>query len=233
MLEHDPIDYTKLDTTIENIRKRTLDVRFPELRLSHHFVFDLPLGVPVKNSGELEFIVMGFNPGETPNDWSTWNKNTEETRQFDFREELNLPRGRSSARWRKLTNFFTRGKRAVFTEMFFWSSNNENELKLRFGNIWNSPQNHLKFCTDQNLILIETYNPKSIVFPGLTHHEKVANLYSLKYIKTINEKNSRLVEHYQDKNGRPWFFTKHWTGSFGFSIEQRDFIENYIHSNIK
>jgi hypothetical protein len=39
----------------------------------------------------------------------------------------------------------------------------------------------------------------------------------------------RLVEVYWD-GIRPWLFTKHWTGSYGFSAEQREAVRATIQS---
>jgi len=42
---------------------------------------------------------------------------------------------------------------------------------------------------------------------------------------------TRVLEHYRDKH-RPWLFTKHWTGSRGFTVAQRDAIRVYLEQNL-
>ena len=65
---------------------------------SHHFVFDCPLEKSFVTKPE--FIWIGVNPGDDAGDWDkTAGKNSQETRAFDFQE--NVGRSRNSQRRRK------------------------------------------------------------------------------------------------------------------------------------
>jgi hypothetical protein len=214
------MDREQLDARINTIRKYTAD--HPELGSAHHFLYDLPLN---KEAGIPQVIVMGINPGETHVDRDAYPGPTEETWNFDFHEQAKSGRSRGSVHWRKSTAYFTNGSPVVFTELFFWSSNNQREFKERFGPLWDSP--HLSFCVDLNRSLIEEYQPKSVIFVGLSDVTRVAEEFELRHVYTLKMQNHRLVEHYQDAS-RAWYFTKHWSGSFGFSNDQKAAIREYI-----
>jgi len=214
------VDRERLDSNIESIR-RYRDAH-PTLRQAHHFLYDLPLN---KDAGPPEVVVMGINPGETHVDRDACPGPTEETWRHDFHETSSSGRSRGSINWRKHAEFFTNGKPVVFTELFFWSSNHKSEFKERFGELWQS--RHLHFCMEMNRSLLDAYKPKSVIFPGLGHASRVAREFGLSYIYSLKIPGHRLVEHYEDDE-RPWFFTKHWTGSFGFSSAQRQQIKDYI-----
>jgi hypothetical protein len=125
--------------------------------------------------------------------------------------------------------YFSGGRSVVFSELFFWSSNNQNEFKERYGELWKSP--HLNFCTEKNELLLQEYRPKAVIFVGLGPAVRLATFFALTHIDTLNDGTHRLVEYYHDNN-RPWFFTKHWTGAFGFSKVQMDAIKHYIDKNL-
>ena len=215
-----------LDAAIQEIRDYTNG--HAELRVAHHFLYDLPLD---KKAGKPEVMVMGINPGEPERCWKACAGPTEETWNFDFHEKTSSGRDGGSIRWRKNATFFADGKPAVFTELFFWSSRNKEQFKQRFGPLWRS--NHLCFCMGMNRILIKEYQPKSVIFVGVTDSKKVAKEFGLDYVYTLKSSSNRLVEnrlveHYRDDESRPWYFTKHWSGSHGFSNAQKEQIRNYI-----
>jgi hypothetical protein len=210
----------RLNVAIQKIRDYTMHHR--ELCTAHHFLFDLPLD---KQAGKPELVVMGINPGETEWDRQAYPGPTEETWNHDFHEKSALGRSRGSNHWRRNALFFANGKRVVFTELFFWSSRDKAEFNQRFGPLWNS--RHLSFCVDQNRILIEEYKPDAVVFAGVSDSERVAGLFGLQHLCTLRAGSERLVEHYRNES-RSWFFTKHWSGSFGFSDSQKQEIKNYI-----
>jgi hypothetical protein len=209
-----------LDAAIQEIRDYTM--KNAELRAAHHFLFDLPLD---KKAGKPKTVVMGINPGEADWDWK-FPGPTEETWVYDFHEKSPAGRSPGSINWRAHAEFFTNGKPVVFTELFFWSSHKA-KFKQRFGSLWKS--SHLSFCVNLNRILIEQYKPDSVIFVGVGASGEVAKLFGLKEVHTLWEGNERLLAHYRDEL-RPWFFTKHWTGAFGFSDTQRQSIKNYIKS---
>lgn len=199
----------------------------PELRRAHHFLYDLPLK---RGAGKPQVIVMGINPGETQSDKDVCPGPTEETWDFDFHEKSRFRRSQSSVNWRRNADFFALGKPVVLTELFFWSSNNQTERKERFGQLWGS--RHLRFCVDMNLSLLDAYKPKFVVFVGVTYSKRVAQEFGLRLIDSLKENNHRLADHYEDRH-RPWFFTKHWSGSFGFSRAQKEQIKTYIQDRTK
>jgi hypothetical protein len=212
----------RLDVAIQKIRDYTMNHK--ELCTAHHFLFDLPLD---KGGGKPEVVMMGINPGETEWDRHAYPGPTEETWIHDFHEKSPLGRSQGSINWRRNAEFFANGKRVVFTELFFWSSNHTTEFKQRFGPLWKS--RHLSFCVDQNRTLIEEYEPSAVIFAGVSDAQRVAGLFGLRHAQTLSDDTGRLVEHYQNES-RPWLFTKHWSGSFGFSASQKQEIKNYIKS---
>jgi hypothetical protein len=214
------MDKAPLNDATQRIRDYTAG--HSELRAAHHFLYDLPLD---KSAPSPKFVVMGINPGETERCRRAHPGPTEETRDFDFHEQSPLGRSRGSINWRKHAADFANSRAVVFTELFFWSSKDKDEFKERYGRLWESP--HLAFCVEQNKALIETHKPSGVIFVGISGCEKVAEAFGLETVDTVKEDNSRLVVHYRDQY-RPWFFTKHWTGSFGFSNAQKAAIKEYI-----
>jgi hypothetical protein len=225
MKEAAVMDRARLDSNIEAIR-RYRDAN-PELRLAHHFVYDLPLN---KYAGQPEVIVMGMNPGETQYDRDACPGPTEETWNLDFHEKPGVGRSQGSVNWRRNAEFFAQGKSVVFTELFFWSSNDQRELNERFGPLWRS--RHLRFCVDMNRSLLDCYEPKFVIFVGVSYSMRVAQEFGLRFIDSLKEHSHRLVDHYEDEH-RPWFFTRHWSGSFGFSRAQKEQIRTYIQNQTK
>ena len=217
------MDRTRLDANIEAIRRHT--AKHPELLKAHHFLYDLPLD---KNAGAPELVVMGINPGETEADRRAYEGPTEETWALDFHEQAS-ERSMGSKRWRRLTEEFVGSRSVVFTELFFWSSNNHAELLERYKSLWGSP--HLTFCIAMNQELLEVYQPKAVIFVGLSNSKKAAKAFGLEYVRTHRIDGTRVVEHYRDEH-RPWFFTKHWTGSRGFTTPQRDGIKSYLQQHL-
>lgn len=211
---------TRLDSNIETIR-RYRD-QHADLRQAHHFLYDLPLN---RQAGRPEVVVMGINPGETQFDRDSCPGPTEETWQHDFHADSKLGRSQGSRRWRDNMKFFSQGRPVIQTELFFWSSNDQAEFKERFGPLWKSQ--HLPFCTDMNRSLLDIYQPRFVIFVGLTESVRVAEQFGLRLIASVKAHGHRLVDHYED-SARPWFFTKHWSGSFGFSQSQKDQIKDYI-----
>jgi hypothetical protein len=220
------MERTRLDSNIEAIRRYRDENAV--LQQAHHFLYDLPLD---KHAGRPEVVVMGINPGETQFDRDSCLGPTEETWQHDFHADSRLGRSQGSKRWRDSMKFFSLGRPVIQTELFFWSSNDQAEFKERFGPLWASK--HLRFCTDMNRSLLDIYQPRFVIFVGLSDSARVAGQFGLRLIDSVKEHRHRLVDHYED-SVRPWFFTKHWSGSFGFSQSQKDRIKDYIqkHTNL-
>lgn len=187
------MDRNRLDSNIEAIRRYTAE--HPELRKAHHFLYDLPLN---RDAAPPEIVVMGINPGETQVDRDACLGPTEETWSYDFHEHSPQGRSRGSKRWRDLTAGFTAGRSVVFTELFFWSSNNHKELLERFGSLWGS--DHLSFCIEMNRDLIESYRPKAVIFVGLSNSKEAANIFGLEHVDTHRVAGARVVEHYRDEH---------------------------------
>jgi len=220
------MDRSKLDAAILSIRAYTS--QHAELRQSHHFLFDLPLD---KAAGKPEFVIMGVNPGEREHDIRSANyTGAEETWLSDFHARSGQ-RSRGSINWRNNASFFANGRPVVFTELFFWSSRNGSALVERYGPLWESP--HMAFCCRLNRLLLKEYMPEAVLFAGLSHADRVAAEFDLQHVGTLRDagKRDRLIEHYCDQE-RPWFFTKHWSASYGFSKVQKINTRNYIHEHL-
>jgi hypothetical protein len=213
-----------LDVAILLIRAYTEG--HPELRAAHHFCYDFPLD---KTAQKPEVLVMGINPGEIEDDRRSYPGPTEQTWNFDFQEEGTLGKSQGGNSWRKTASFFADNRPVVFTEFFLWSSSDSTQFKQRSGPLWKSP--HRSFCISMNKRLIQEYRPKAVIFVGLGDSRKVADAFGLCHVHTVNIGHFRLVEHYQDKYC-PWFFTKHWSGAYGFSNTQKRYIKEYIQQRL-
>ncbi|HZW16891.1 MAG TPA: hypothetical protein VFF66_11660 [Brevundimonas sp.] len=208
------------DQLLRNIeRLAAYTAEHPELRVAHHFLYDLR----VPKDGKPQFVVMGVNPGETPHDWVIAPEPTEETSRYDFHDEVGA--GRSAIRWSKAAQYFLSHADYVLAEIFFWSSYDSRIFRQRFGPVAKS--RHLPICTDMNRDLINFYQPSAVVLPGLTYTRLVQQLYGLTHEESIKLNGVRVAERYSD-GSRPWIFTKHWTAAFGFSRQQREVARNSI-----
>lgn len=211
-----------MEDQIKRVREHTL--RHPELRQAHHFLFDLRL-----STAGTEYIVMGVNPGETNADYDIPGP-TEETSLYDFHKPSD--RGSSSSRWLKNISFFLETDRVTLAEYFFWSSSNTGlKFTERFGPLKRSP--HLVFCRDLNWELIAYHDPVAIISPGLGMAKLASTLYDLDYKETeVADNGHKLVLHYSD-GIRPWLFTKHWSGAYGFlaSSEKNKGLYRAAHSS--
>lgn len=117
----------RLDVAIQKIRDYTMNHK--ELCTAHRFLFDLPLD---KEDGKPEVVMMGINPGETEWDRQAYPGPTDETWSHDFHEKSAFGRSQGSNHWRRNAAFFANGKRVVFTELFFWSSNDKTDCENQF-----------------------------------------------------------------------------------------------------
>jgi hypothetical protein len=81
-----------------------------------------------------------------------------------------------------------------------------------------------------NKVLITEYNPTMVISPGLSQAESAAKPFGLKFTRTFSSQGKRLVEHYHDSK-RCWFFTRHWSGAFGFSTAQKNAIKEYLQAH--
>lgn len=210
----------KIKSLLDEIR--AYDRANYDLQSAHHFLFAKSI---LRESSDSNVILMGFNPGETKNDWLATNgERSEETFEYDFHS---LNRSPAAKRWMSSVDYFLGSSNVYMTEFFLWSSKNILELVERYGPI--SIENpHFKFCKAINTRFIDVTNASKIVFTGLTHFSKVAKIHGLRKLDTISNNGNILVIIAIDEFGRYWYFTKHWTGSFGFSIEQKNIIKEAI-----
>ena len=207
----------RLTANIEALTAYT--AQHPELRAAHHFLYDVRRPPKAKP----EYLVMGINPGETDADWKGAPQPTEETSRHDFHTVTGW--SKSACRWADHCEFFLGGAPYALAEAFFWSSRDGKQFKERFGALETSP--HLSLCTAMNMDLIEAYEPKAVVVPGLGLIRLCSSIYDLRKVTVERDAKGRLAEHWTDGH-RPWIFTKHWTGSFGFSNEQRASVRDFI-----
>lgn len=226
MLGDKMMDRARLDRAIEEIEAYT--EMHPELHQAHHFLYDLPLD---RAAGRPEIIVIGINPGETDADWRSHPGGREqETRNRDFHRDGGKPRSPGSLRWQRNVRYFAGDRPVVMANLFFWSSRSTAELVTRYGPMWDSP--HLPFCIEKLKLLLQVYEPGVVLFPGLSLTDRVARHFSLQHVDTLTDASNghRLVDEYREKKGRPWLFTKRWTGAFGFSKKQKAMVKGHIES---
>jgi hypothetical protein len=214
------IELTALLTNVRDYDSNSFD-----LKKSHHFLFGKYL---FRNKSCHNVILMGFNPGETNSDWVKTNgERSEESFQYDFHSSNPTS---AAKRWNSAVDYFLPNSNIVSTEFFFWSTPNIKDLVKKYGPI--DPSNcHLNFCIDINSQLIKLLKPDLIIFTGISHASIVAKMYELHITETITENNSKIAISAHDKHKNKWIFTKHWTGSFGFSKDQKTIIKNLIDSH--
>ena len=230
---------------LSSIRKYTL--KHSELMKCHHFLYDLPLNktyIP-------DVVVLGINPGETEVDFKlTKNIETdyifEESQQFDFHELYG--KGREKSSWKRRCEEFTGTKNIICSEIFFWSSPHPFEKSApkrpqfcfsdRFGYEFKDAP-HFEFCTELNKELFEFYKPKYILMPGVSMHEKIAELFNLKFVEVVNvsiQKQTRsitykaIIKYMMGKT--PFIFTQHISGAF-IPRDVKTVIMNYLHQLIE
>lgn len=194
-----------------------------ELLKSHHFVVAVPLN---KGADTFEYLVMGLNPGEQDGNWLAHSGPTEETVDYDWLDCI--PRTDSSKRWRTKVEYFCGTTNVLQSDLFFWSTNNIGSAFVdRFGTAFRKSP-HLQFCCEINLKLVDLTQPKAVVAPGITHADEFAHRYGLSPVNSIvTEDGHRLIAHFE-RDRIPWIFTKHWTGSRGFSAAQAELVRGYI-----
>lgn len=214
------MDNEKLSALLREIREYGAVNK--DLQQAHHFLF---CKKNIRSKQSKNVVVMGFNPGETPKDWESTNGNrSEETFEFDFHAEK---RTAASKKWMSNIDFFLPNHNVYLTEFFFWSSKNISELEERYGKIEkNNP--HIEFCKKMNLELLRVVEPDFVVFTGVTHYKIVANIYDLVFSgDLISERNQKLAIT-ATSSICPWIFTRHWSGSFGFSNSDKLLIKKKI-----
>tara|TARA_B100000902_G_scaffold230224_1_gene218435 strand:+ start:754 stop:1419 length:666 start_codon:yes stop_codon:yes gene_type:complete len=214
----------QISIILEEIREYTQ--KYPELKKSHHFLFNCPLD---SQSSYADVIVVGLNPGETQPDWKYGTSlPTEESSEFDFHDELG--KGRSSVRWSQLCKDYLPGSNIFLSEFFFWSSGNlDNEFKDRFGySFKKSP--HFGFCKKCNEKMIAHHKPKLVVATGTSWASFFSSLYKMEHIKTVqcikDRRNRNIIHHYSFK-GVPFIFTPHWSSGYVSNHEKED-IKSYL-----
>jgi hypothetical protein len=236
------MDRTKLDAAAKEISDYT--AKHVELRKAHSFVYDYPPFEEFRSLGEPELVVMGINPGETEPDRLQMGVRPNETEEERKRREAawtplettwngNFRSQTPSAHdWAEAISYYTESRRVVSTEIFFWSANDAEEIEKRYGHPWwRSP--HLKFCVKMNRLLIAEYQPKAVIFVGISARDIVARKFGLVHVRTIpdaSKKTVRLVAIFRDTDsGLPWIFTRHWTSKQTMlSNTQKEQIRNHI-----
>lgn len=220
MTERDVI--RKLTHEIEAYQRKDED-----LRGCHHYVFGVPLP---PDATSFEYVVLGLNPGEQKRNWEEFPEPTKETIDFDWQDEIPT-RSLSSIRWRRLCAELCGDRPLLMNDFFFWSTGTTGpEFERRFGHRFlDSP--HFAFCRNLNLRLVDALQSlRAVVAPGLGHAAHFAALYGLRPTdkEPVRAPNGHRLTVEYERKGVPWIFTKHWTGAFGFSVEQRNQIRDYI-----
>lgn len=203
----------------------------PPLDAAHHILYNLPH--PDADLDQIEFVVMGMNPGESKQDLiAAPGTLHEETHRADFHEKFRD--GRRAVSWTSKMKEMCGTSNLIQTEAFFWSSNNTSDaFEKRFGEKPKSRKMrpYFEFCADMNIDLINTYKPRAIVFPGLGWANLMADIYNLKATTkyTMPDKpNQKIAVIYEDSRGLDWIFTPHWTGTRGLTKNRREKIGRFI-----
>ena len=220
----------RITSNLKEIREYTRSN--PELIKSHHFLYDCLIK---KNTEGVDVIIIGVNPGETKDDWAYGHDlPTEESSEFDFHEACG--RSRSSVTWSMRAQEYLKTTNVVLAEFFFWSAPQSGEdskkgilFSERYGYRFKRCP-HFDFCRAKNIDLINYYNPKLIVAPGVAYSDFFAEIYGLDYKRTLkcpaSKTNRRAVVHYEFQ-GIPFIFTLHWTGA-QVSNAEKTFIADYL-----
>lgn len=221
-----PLVQMKIDLLIAEIEKYTNDN--PELWKCHHFLFDKPLN-DKPWFGDLDFLVMAMNPGETVmcRDMFPRLPNTASLEESSRRNQLvsHTPE-KSSVDWQKKCNDILGPKNIVLGEMFFWSTPKDRSLNQLFSKV--QLDKHYRFCLKMNQAMLEIRHPKVIVFPGISKESKAVELYNLQ----PTARNCVMDTHKKGKllsfwsyGSTPWVFTKHWSGARLSNIEKNIITE--------
>ena len=175
---------TILEKNIRELRKYTNEHQ--ELKEAHHFTYDLSLN---KETNNIEYLVMGMNPGEQPRySWDIFDGPTEETNLYDFFVDVGY--SRTETDWsRRCINFLGTNEINI-GNFFFWSSRNtDNFFKERFGFGFNKTglryNPHFHICQRMNIDLIEHYQPRLIAAPGITLADWIPEIYGMNFIQTM------------------------------------------------
>jgi len=210
----------KLYTLLERVRQ--YDENQSELQSSHHFMFCLPIS---NSKSSKRILLMGFNPGESDSDWRmTDGKRSEESFDYDFHQ--GKP-GRSSKRWRSNVDYFIGDAEVFLTEFCFWSSTNVKQLSERIGSLTISNP-HLRFCTTINTKLIAALKPNLVVFTGVSRYPLVEEAFKLRPSPEIESPGGKRLWIHATSSQCRWLFTRHWTGSFGFTQADRELVREEI-----
>ena len=196
-------------------RIRARQEEHPELKRSHHFVFDCPLDRSYE--GPTEVVWLGVNPGSDAEDWERHGVNTEETREYDFQVEHGRSKG-SSSRMRKLRQFLGTDmfRRTTHSQLFFWCSKDttrafEERFEYRFRD---NP--HWDFCCEVNLALIERIEPKAVMAESRPTLALYEHRFGLLPAKThFNEAGKPLIVERRFAGGLPFYCFDHLSARRG------------------
>lgn len=193
-----------------------------ELHSSHHFTFCLPYG---QRSSSSNVLLMGFNPGETAHDWKkTKGDRAEESFLNNFNDK---DQSASSKKWYSNIDFYLPNSEVLLTEFIFWSSNNIPALENRIGKI-NATNQHVQFCIQINKALIAAYEPKAIIFTGLSHVNLISENFNLSNKREVISKSGTRIAIEAEGDKQKWLFCRHWTGSFGFTKADKFELKKHI-----
>lgn len=175
-----PFSTSDLIAKIRDYQSRNQEL----MRNSHHFVFDCPFGLTP--DAKPKYIWMGLNPGDDTNDWSvTGNKNSEETRDYDFQREIVRSSG-SARRMTKLKSFLGDEvfNLTTHTQLFFWCSKN---IKEDFYNRYRTSfqlSPHIAFCCDLNRALIDRIEPRAIFLESRKNVKIFKTYFKIDFLKS-------------------------------------------------
>lgn len=218
-------------SSLDEIVARQNVPEFGELRRAHHFLFALPIPGFDHDKDEVDFIIMGINPGESEQSWSIVGGTGHEE---SFREDFHVKYGKSTKgreNWRRKIQQGVPKGNTILTELFFWSSSSQ-DFKTRYGALELSP--HLDFCVTINKSLITAARPKAVIFSGFAYTRLVSSKFglTLKSKELCCECGLRIAERHFDGE-RDWFFLPHFSGSRGVTKKQRELGRQFIEKSVR
>ena len=211
---------------------REREQQFPELKNSHHFVFDLPFVAEERP----EFILISANPGDDTEDWKATNgARDEETRDRDFQAIF----GRSNGSRRRLDKVqaFLGGltfRKTTQTQAFFWcSKNTEKEFQNRFGYKYDDNP-HRRFCAELNLKLIERLNPKAIFVEGHGNVSALSEITSCDHAEDYQHSESGYIflKEWKLSDTYPLFSFTHLS-ALGSHLKERAELSRLLQTKIR
>ena len=201
-----------IEQEILAVRDYNRDLSNIDLRRSHHFTFAyMPTQFTRVVFHRPQYLCLGVNPGETSLEAANNNPNDlafEETLLHDFRADLAaLPQ--NSKTWRThIKKHIGENTPWMASELFFWSSKNENDLNDRYGPLISS-NSHFLFCVEMNKKIVQITKPKAVIFFGFGKKDILFEYFHLNMNNTLNFDKKISLYHCKDPFNNNWIILPH------------------------